>query len=193
MSPIVLGLGAVSEKVPGSVDTRVISTTWGRTAGGHNPDAPVYPVVDMDVVWTGHLFSLDVPRDAIITSASFVPYARNNFNWGDVGTDIDLGAEQVDDAIQFSSVADALARKDNWGTPVTWIPAREGTQPLNGNPIPGEDISSVIQAIVNRPGWEEGNNILIITQNGSGGVTGTWHGADATESLRPQLLVDYLA
>lgn len=192
--PVVLGLSpSAPDPVPGSVDVRANSAAWGRTTSGYNLDDLMFIVNGSDTIWSTHRFGLAIPKGATITSAAFTPYASNNFDWSTVTSNITIGAEQADNPSQFSSSADALTRRGNRGTPVTWRAASTGTTINNGNPITGADLTSVIQAIVNRSGWVSGNNILLIGENISGTATAQWNGVNAAEGVRPRLVVNYLA
>lgn len=139
-----------------------------------------------DDVASGHTFiAVLVPNKAQIDSATltFTPKGPGEIQ-GSAPVNLDILAEQVDEATDFLKSAgrcDVLTRITNalaagavtvnWPDIDTedggWI---EGTTPVTLHPSP--DIKTILQQIVNRPGWE-GNALsnldLLLHDDGSSG------------------------
>lgn len=185
-------ISAAGEIIEASTSVRIDAHGWGRTTPTWVGSGGSIFVSDSGSgIWSSHTFSLNIPQGATIISADFVPYARNNSNWDDT-TNITFGAEQADDPTPLSS-GDYNTRRQNVSNEVVWTPSGIGTV-LNGNAITGgNDLSSVVQEIVDRPGWSSGNNINLVTEAPSLPVATSysWHGMGSAESLRPRLDVVY--
>lgn len=104
----------------------------------------------------GLRISVPIPQGSIINTADLSPTAFANESGVVVRTKFQ--AEAVDNAAQIVSNADFLARLTNLTVAVgTWdnIPAIS----INEFFGPSPDFASVIQEIINRPGWVSGNHI----------------------------------
>jgi hypothetical protein len=104
-----------------------------------------------------------VPRGAAITIASLQICAQGS---GGTGTDCSsvVRGEASDDAATFSTAADFDAREMTaasvqWEAMPPWTASTWYTAP---------DLSAVVQEIVDRPGWEDGNALVLVWEDFAG-------------------------
>ncbi len=123
---------------------------------------------------------LNVPSGVTITSAQLEFTARRSDS-GDA--DLTISAEAVDNSPVFTDNNNDLSNR-TIGTSEAWSP-----QPwTEGESYRSPDIKSVIQQIVNRPGWCAGNALSILI-DGIGSRTAT--PADVDPNLSPALRLTY--
>lgn len=104
--------------------------------------------------------SVAVPQGATITSATLTITAWAN---GSGAPDVSLGAVASDNAARPASGTDVTAAPMTTAA-VTWSVASRPAAPVN---LP--DISTIVQEIVNRSGWQSGNAIMVIAKGLGGG------------------------
>lgn len=125
---------------------------------------------------------LKIPQGADITSASmnFVAAADSSS-----ATSLTIHAEDADNSVALESNANNLSVRVKTSASVGWSSIPVWTA---NNTYTSEDISSVIQEVVNRPGWCGGNNVTILL-SGTGARFAKSVEGSSTES--PQLNVEY--
>lgn len=108
-------------------------------------------------------FNLNIPRGATITNAYI------EFTPRDDGTAINSGnpsitvrAQNADDTATFTTTANNISTRPTTAASVTWNPANWTV----GIPAQTSNLSSLVQAVVNRAGWQSGNSMAFI-MNGS--------------------------
>ena len=128
---------------------------------------------------------MDIPRDATILSATI------QFQVDEVSTDsasLTIQGQAADDAPAFSAADRDISSRARTPASVGWNPA-----PWPGVAQAGPDqrtpnIASVIQDVVNRPGWSQGNALVLI-------ITGTGERVaesyDGNPNAAPLLQVQY--
>lgn len=104
---------------------------------------------------------IDIPKDSIITNAYIKFYATNST--ANAGCVLDFYFEDVDDAAQITDHDDYFTRSKsaalNWIPPV-WISTNYYNSP---------DLSSILQPIVNRSGWNSGQHVQVFVYTAGGG------------------------
>lgn len=141
---------------------------------GHNGPPSNTPMLD------GLRFSgIPVPRDGEIVSA------RIQFKVDETGSDpaaYDIRGEASDNAPTYLSVAGNISARPGTTTTVPWSPPAwtviGDTGPAQSTP----DLRSIVQEIVNRPGWTQGNAVAFMI-SGTGRRT-----AEAKDGLIPATL-----
>lgn len=139
--------------------------------------------------WVGMRFTnVTIPKGAVINNAH-VQFATDET--GTNSTSVTIAGEAVDDATTFTSTAGNISGRTLTTASVSWssIPAWNTLQEAGVNQRT-PNIASIIQEIVNRPGWVSGNDINIIFHSGNGG-TRTAEAYDGSPSEAPLLFVDY--
>jgi hypothetical protein len=108
--------------------------------------------------------NITVPNSAKITQANIKVVSRSDCSNTVVRSRI--SGEDVDDAVAFTTQSDFEGRFQNrtkatvdWDSIGEWTTDAEYTSP---------DIGSIIQQIVNRPGWESGSAIVIFWEDFEG-------------------------
>jgi hypothetical protein len=100
-----------------------------------------------------------------------------------------IQGQASDDAAIFSTSTGDISNRPRTGASVNWSPpAWSAGQAGAAQRTP--DIKSIIQQIVNRPGWSSGNDLAIIL-TGSGRRTAEAH--NGQPSAAPLLHVEHLA
>lgn len=161
--PTILGLGLA--RTPGAVDLRVATDKFNSSscsATWWSEDDILYVLDGDGFVWTASRFqNVTIPKGALITSAVF-ELTSKWFGAPPLSTDLlSVGIQQVDNAPTISGYADiqgrfnALASTVDWPT-VGWVAGSAWQTP---------DLSTALQALVDRSGWASGNSLVILTRN----------------------------
>lgn len=130
---------------------------------------------------------LSIPRGASITSAH-LQFQVDEVNTGT--TDLTIAGEASDDALTFTSSSGNITSRTTTAASVTWSPPPWATKGEAGAAQQTPDIATVIQEIVNRPGWQSGNSLVLIIA-GTGERTAESFDGDATGA--PLLHIEYVA
>lgn len=132
--------------------------------------------------------SINIPKNAIITSAKLTFTARDTLSGTAVNSTVK--GEAADNPSAITSNANWDARTKTFAS-VAWnnIPAW-----TSGSQYDSPDISSIIQEIVNRSGWASGNALLLFWEdNGStGGAGRTTQSYEANPAQAALLTITYL-
>lgn len=128
--------------------------------------------------------NLDIPVGAVVESArvDFVVDESDS-----EPTTLDFRAHAVDDAPPFSSTAFDITSRPLGTASVRWADVEPWL--TVGAIVSTPDLSSVVQEIVDRPGWASGNALAIIV-SGSGHRTAGAH-SDGSPVAAPTLVVSY--
>ncbi len=148
----------------------------------------------------GLRWELDIPKDAIIQSA-YIDFDSRIASSGSV--DLIIGAEDVDDAGQFTTTnsdisdrwASVTTEKVVWDNIPSWF-ANEDSD--DGTDTRTPDLKDIVQEMVERSDWDSGDGIVFIFKD-NGGLTGHrtakhfdtsgYPGVDPTDAAR--LIVVY--
>lgn len=102
--------------------------------------------------------NLNIPQGAVITEA-FIQFRCKDPNSGAVTTRI--YGQNHDNAAAFSSSTNNISGRTKTSEFVDWTISNSWSQDSRYNSV---DISSIIQPIVNRPGWTAGNAIVVMME-----------------------------
>jgi hypothetical protein len=138
-----------------------------------------------------HFQNVTIPQGAVINSAYLILTCSNAQSGTVCNTEI--SAEDTDNATAFSTASDFDTRyasrttaQVNWDGLGAWTANTEYTSP---------DIKSVIQEIVDRPGWASGNAIAIFWEDfdneSSGAGRRDAYSYDGSTSKAPKLQINY--
>ncbi len=129
--------------------------------------------------------SLDIPQGATINSAYLRVYSTKQ-QW--ISLSYQMSAEATDNSAAFSTIS--LPSQRSLTVSNVNSSSNNNWSANNWNSL--DDISSVIQEVVDRSGWQSGNSISIIIK-GTGGVWGrkTVASYDGTSGNAPQLIISY--
>jgi len=101
--------------------------------------------------------------------------------------DLDIYGQAADDAATFAATSYNISGRSRTAAKTNWTASNVGTSQLIDTP----DIKTVIQEIVNRPGWASGNALAILFLSlGSSALSFRFYDQGATP---PELTIDYTA
>ena len=133
----------------------------------------------------GLRFPLDVPPGATINQSS-LQFTVDEVSTG--STNLTILAEASDNALAFTTDSGNLSSRPLTVASATWAPADWTTVGANGVDQTTPDLSNLIQELVSRPGWKQGNHLVLII-TGSG--TRTADSYDGSATTAPLLKVSY--
>jgi hypothetical protein len=156
------------------------------TGSMHRSSSDLELVFDKGDQTVGMRFNgVNIPRAATITNA-YLQFKVDEINSG--ATSLTIEGEDIDDAVTFSSSKRNISSRPRTTAAVSWSPPPWTTKGETGPDQRTPNIASTIQKIVDRPGWSNGNSLVII-------ITGT--GERTAESFNgdqagaPLLHVEY--
>jgi len=129
--------------------------------------------------------NVTIPQGETIDNA-YIQFQVDETNSG--ASSLTIEAEAVDDAAQFTTADYDITSRPRTTASVLWTPPVWTTVGERGPDQRTVDISSLVQEIVNRPGWSSGNSLAIII---SGGGTRTAEAYEGDPVGAPELHIDY--
>lgn len=119
---------------------------------------------------------LQIPQGSTVLDARV--QFECDFPRDDLPNDLEIWCEDEDDALEFVEVDDNISDRPLTAASTLWSPAEWTTaqqrSPLERTP----SFSGAADEVINRGGWAEGNNLVTIIENESGGDVGR-HEAEA--------------
>lgn len=182
--------------VQGSLDLRVAGTDdvhFGIITGGTSGEATkLYSPYTAQTTAIFSRFPLAIPNGATITSAIWDVYNSQSTNdWTSPADDRTVGCEQVDSAAAVTTRQMVVDRYTNVGSTITWS---SSTNSGTNNAVPNSpNLASIVQAIVNRPGWVSGNYIGLWWYHGgvASGAFQSWGYPGTGATTVPRFRVDF--
>jgi len=129
--------------------------------------------------------NINIPQGATITNAT-IQFAADEVNT--VPTSLIIRGESSDNAIAFSAVANNITNRTTTIDSVIWEPTPWNTIGENLAPQQTIDLSPIIQEIISRPDFVQGNAISFIIE-GTG--IRTAESFDGSSLLAPELCITY--
>jgi hypothetical protein len=129
--------------------------------------------------------SISVPRGAAILDA-YLQFQVDEVSTGAVA--LTLQAEASDDAAPFTSVARNASLRPRTAAAVSWSPPDWPTVGAAGAAQRTPGLASVIQQVVDRPGWAPGNDLVLIVSGSGRRVAESFEGGAAKA---PLLVIQY--
>ncbi|MGQ0849766.1 MAG: PKD domain-containing protein [Actinomycetota bacterium] len=129
--------------------------------------------------------SLNIPQGALITSA-WVQFTADRTETGTI--DLLIRTEQADSALAFVNVKFNISQRPR-GEGVTWAPGawvRHDAGPDQRTP----DLSSIVQQVIDRPGWVAGNSLVLVITGSGKRTADSFDGGSGTA---PVLHLEYTA
>ena len=124
--------------------------------------------------------NVTVPNGATIANA-YVQFQVDETNSG--GTNVDVQGQAIDDAPTFTNSNSNISSRSLTTATVPWAPVSWTTVGDAGPDQQTSDIASVIQEIVNRPGWVSGNDIVIVLTGSGERTAESYNGVSAAAPL----------
>lgn len=129
--------------------------------------------------------SIDIPAGDAIRSA-YIQFKTDETGSG--ACSLTIRGEDIDDAPTFTTANSDITNRTTTTASVAWSPAAWNTVGEAGAAQRTPDLSSIVQEIVERPGWASGNDIVMII-TGTGKRTAESYEGDASGA--PHLVVTH--
>lgn len=128
---------------------------------------------------------LTIPPGSTVTNA-FIQFQVDEVSTAP--TNLLIQGEATDNAVTFAGVDNNISSRPVTSASVSWIPEDWNTKNVAGPDQQTPDISTVIQEIVNQPGWNSGNSLVIVISGTGERVAESYNGSN---SGAPLLHVDF--
>jgi hypothetical protein len=142
--------------------------------------------VDLGTKPSGMRFLLSVPRGAQIVR-SYVQFTVDKAQTG--ATTLMIEGEASDHALTFGSSKNNIVNRLRTFNHVSWAPAEWPTKGAAGLAQQTPDLSTILQEIVDRPGWASGQGLVLI-MTGTGVRQAVSY--DTKPATAPLLHVEYV-
>ena len=130
--------------------------------------------------------NLNIPAGASIQNA-YVQFQTDEIE--STATSLTIRGEAIDDAPTFTTASNNISSRATTTASVPWSPAAWSTIGEAGLNQQTPDLTNVIQEIIDRSGWADGNSLAVII-TGTGKRTA--ESFDGIPSAAPLLVVDYV-
>ena len=128
---------------------------------------------------------ITIPNQSTIENA-YIQFQADETNTGAISLTIE--GEAIDDASTFASVAGNISLRSVTSAFVLWSPPDWTAIGEAGPDQRTPDVSSVIQEIVNRPGWSSGNSLSILIRGDGERTAESFDGVQA-----PLLQIEFIS
>ncbi|MEJ2456067.1 MAG: putative Ig domain-containing protein [Candidatus Thiodiazotropha sp.] len=180
--------GDTSQKV---VSARIVS---GMDDVEEQADSAMYVdssdlelINDGDDQLVGLRFSLPVPKDAVITQAN-LRFTTDETSTAE--TDLVIWAQASDDAEPFTTSSGNISSRAATIANVIWKPQGWSNVGESGVAQTTSDLSSVIQEVVQRSGWNSNNHLVLVVSGQGSRTAESYEGSSSNAAL---LTVSYTA
>ncbi|MFC2027134.1 thrombospondin type 3 repeat-containing protein [Chloroflexota bacterium] len=148
--------------------------------------------LDLELVYDGsnqtvgmRFAGAGIPRGVTITNA-YIQFQA--YDTSSVATSLTIEGQAIDNASTFTASDNNISSRTRTSASVSWSPVPWTTAGATGPDQRTTDISSIIQEIVNRPGWKTGNSLAIIITGSGERVARSYQGFQLGA---PSLHVEY--
>ena len=132
--------------------------------------------------------SVNIPQGATVTAAS-IEFEIDETKSGTQAIEIDITGHDNDSSAAFTTSQNDVSDRVRTTATVNWD-ITSPTPPVSAK-LSTPDIASIIQEIVNRPGWSNNNNLTLIFEHVSGSGIRTVETYDGEAANAPKLSVTY--
>jgi hypothetical protein len=158
----------------------------GASGGMSLTSSDLEMTLEGSIQTVGMRFNLvDIPEGATITNAN-IQFQTDEIN--SEPSTLTIEGEASDNALTFTSASGNITSRARTASSVEWTPAPWLTVGEAGPDQQTADISTVVQEIVDQPGWTSGNSIVIIITGTGKRVADSYNG---TATGAPLLHVEY--
>ncbi len=171
----------VTQVASGIDDVEELSTDGSINVGSGDLDLLEDPPATFSAVGI-RMINITIPQGSIVTSAYLEFVADESQS---IATSINISAEATSNAPAIAATAYSVSSKPRTNATASWTNVEAWTQ---GNTYQSDDISPVVQEIVNRNDWASGNAMTFILEG-----TGTRTAESAEGAVPPKLFINYLA
>lgn len=169
----------------GSVDVRIATGADDAEERGDGDvglsSSDLELVTDKERQVVGMRFvDVDVPQGARITAA-WIQFTTDETSTAD--TSLTLAAQAADDAQTFEATHANLSNRPTTSASVTWSPAAWTSRGASSDAQRTPDLSSLVQEIVSRDGWQAGNAVAVLVRGGGVRVAEAYDGEPNAAAL----------
>ena len=125
---------------------------------------------------------VDVPAEATVLSAS-IQFTVDEAT--SVATNVVITAEDTDAAATFARAQNNVTARSRTTAAVSWQPAAWPTVGAAGNDQQTPDLATLVQEVVDRPGWNAGNAMAFIIAGTGERVAESYDGSPASSAAPP--------
>ncbi|UTA48310.1 metallophosphoesterase [Simiduia sp. 21SJ11W-1] len=156
-------------------------------------DGSIYPdSTDLELTYDGSSQTVGLRfRDLPIAQGTTITNAYVQFTADEVNssaTNLTIRAEDVNNAAPFGSAPHNVSSRPTTSASVNWQPPAWNTVGAAGIDQRTPNLKNIIQEVVNRGGWQSGNELALIIQ-GTGERTAESFNGSASQA--PQLVVEF--
>ncbi len=134
----------------------------------------------------GVRFQLDIPRSSIIISSN-IQFTADETNRGEA--DLVIHGENKGDAASFTSKNGNISSRSRTSASTAWFPISWDSVGDSDSAQQTPDISAIVQEVVNREDWQQGNHIVFLI---SGKGVRTAKSFEGSSSSAPKLSVNFI-
>ena len=134
--------------------------------------------------------SVNIPAGSIITGAS-IQFTVDETKGNDTQSDLTISAQADANPSTFANTPFDISSRPTFGSTIDWMimPGTWGTVGEAGPNQATPDVSSLVQAIIDQDGWEEGNPMVFIFE-GTGTKAAESYDGDPTAAAT--ITIDYI-
>ena len=129
--------------------------------------------------------NIQIPQGSVIDNA-YIQFTTDETNSG--STSVTIQGEDVNDATEFTTVNNNVTNRSLTNAAVNWQPPAWNVVGAAGSDQQTPSLTNIVQEIINRGGWQEGNNMAFVI---AGQGERTAESFDGTSSQAPLLHIDY--
>ncbi len=126
-----------------------------------------------------------IPKGATVTKA-YIQFTTDETKSG--STSLSIRAHNSDNASAFTSTANNISSRSLTSGSVSWSPAAWNSVGESGSAQRTPELKSLVQAVVNRSGWQSGNAVVFVL---SGSGVRTAESYDGSSGQAPLLHIEY--
>ena len=131
--------------------------------------------------------NLQIPQGATI-DAAFIQFTAKD-NRSDP-SELKITAQAADNAPAFTDTPENISSRPQTEASILWnVPAWYNNQRVDAQKTP--DLSSLVQEVVSRDGWQSGNSIVFVIQNSTGKRSARSFDDDGGLDVAPELTVEF--
>jgi hypothetical protein len=168
-----------------TLDIRVNASTNDATQTGTTVNLTATTLDLSTSDWVAQRFAnVTIPPGAYIVSA-YVTFTANNLNTGNFSSTV--YGEAADNSATFTTSISNISSRSRTSAAVAW----SATENWNvGNTKNTSELKAVVQEIVNRSGWANGNSLSILVQKSP--ISRRVYSYNGSTTLAPLLHVEYV-
>jgi VCBS repeat-containing protein len=183
-------------KVAGSsiIEERVLTTSDAFTSSDDAEEGSTGAIdlvsPSLDMTWPSQTIGVrfvgvNLPKNALINNA-YIQFATQSTTSN--ATSLTIKGEAQDNPGTFTITNQDITTRTRTTASVNWVPASWLVLNESGVKQRTSDITAILQELISRPGWSQGNSMVFII--GGSGIRSAWS-FDGSQSKAPRLHIEY--